>query len=539
MSSRWSAAPSPASAARSTSCSDPRSASCASPSAPASSAASPCRTSAIPSAASTSTPSPGWSGPTPACCSRAWSAGTSATAAAWKAEWVALPEVCLLTDDGDRAGRRARRRASRSTPPGCARTCRHYTGSEQALAAAHRSARQARGAARPAGRPGRGSRAGPLDARRARRRRPAQCRGVRRDGARHRRRRGDGRSRRGPCAALPVTRRVRHGRDRAAARSRSPSCPPRCCRRRAWPTASGCAGPLLVKRDDLTGFAVGGNKIRQLELLLARGAASSRPTCSSPAARSARTSCRPPPRPRRTPGCATSWSSPGRPSSCSVAPQPRRGAGAGAPSRAGPATRTGPRSTPRCRSSPPSSRRPAPARTSCPRGGANAVRRQRLPARVRRGLRAARGVPGAAPTVVVASRLRRHPRRARRRERRARPAVPPRRGVSVSRPPERARARGPRRSPARSALAAGSRAPGPGDVAARRRPRSRPRHRSEAGAGRGGEPHCAAAGLVLDPVYTAKALAALPARARHRARAVLAHRRPARRRRRTDEGAPR
>jgi D-cysteine desulfhydrase len=33
--------------------------------------------------------------------------------------------------------------------------------------------------------------------------------------------------------------------------------------------ALGLAGPLLVKRDDLTGFAVAGNKARQLELLLA------------------------------------------------------------------------------------------------------------------------------------------------------------------------------------------------------------------------------------------------------------------------------
>lgn len=32
--------------------------------------------------------------------------------------------------------------------------------------------------------------------------------------------------------------------------------------------ALGLPGPLLVKRDDLTGFAVGGNKIRQLELLV-------------------------------------------------------------------------------------------------------------------------------------------------------------------------------------------------------------------------------------------------------------------------------
>jgi D-cysteine desulfhydrase len=33
--------------------------------------------------------------------------------------------------------------------------------------------------------------------------------------------------------------------------------------------ALGLPGPLLVKRDDLTGFAAGGNKVRQLELLVA------------------------------------------------------------------------------------------------------------------------------------------------------------------------------------------------------------------------------------------------------------------------------
>lgn len=37
--------------------------------------------------------------------------------------------------------------------------------------------------------------------------------------------------------------------------------------------ALGVAGPLLVKRDDLTGFALGGNKVRQLELLVGQATA--------------------------------------------------------------------------------------------------------------------------------------------------------------------------------------------------------------------------------------------------------------------------
>ncbi|HEY7858099.1 MAG TPA: pyridoxal-phosphate dependent enzyme [Candidatus Nanopelagicales bacterium] len=37
--------------------------------------------------------------------------------------------------------------------------------------------------------------------------------------------------------------------------------------------ALGLTGPLLVKRDDLTGFALGGNKIRQLELLVGQARA--------------------------------------------------------------------------------------------------------------------------------------------------------------------------------------------------------------------------------------------------------------------------
>jgi hypothetical protein len=65
-------------------------------------------------------------------------------------------------------------------------------------------------------------------------------------------------------------------------------------------------GLLLVKRDDLTGFAFGGNKARLLEFLVAAAAGGERTLCS-PAERRARTSA-PPPRPRpAAPGSAASW----------------------------------------------------------------------------------------------------------------------------------------------------------------------------------------------------------------------------------------
>ena len=65
-------------------------------------------------------------------------------------------------------------------------------------------------------------------------------------------------------------------------------------------------GPLLVKRDDLTGFAFGGNKARLLEFLVARRSRRALTRCS-PAVRRARTSA-PPPRPRpAAPGWPASW----------------------------------------------------------------------------------------------------------------------------------------------------------------------------------------------------------------------------------------
>ena len=67
------------------------------PTTAAPSAASPCRTSATPRAASTSTRWRDWSGPTPACSLEGMVAGHERDGRGWKAEWVALPEVCLLT----------------------------------------------------------------------------------------------------------------------------------------------------------------------------------------------------------------------------------------------------------------------------------------------------------------------------------------------------------------------------------------------------------------------------------------------------------
>ena len=94
---RWSAPPWRASATRCTSCSDRRSASCASPPRPAPSAASPCRTSGIRSAASTWTPWPGWSARNAGVLLEGMVGGHERDGRGWKAEWVALPEVCLLT----------------------------------------------------------------------------------------------------------------------------------------------------------------------------------------------------------------------------------------------------------------------------------------------------------------------------------------------------------------------------------------------------------------------------------------------------------
>lgn len=54
---------------------------------------------------------------------------------------------------------------------------------------------------------------------------------------------------------------------------------------------------LYIKRDDLTGTALGGNKVRKLEFLLADAQARGRTWCSPPAAPSPTTPCSPPPAP--------------------------------------------------------------------------------------------------------------------------------------------------------------------------------------------------------------------------------------------------
>ena len=61
------------------------------------SAASPCRTSETPRAANISTPWPAWCAPRPRCCTEGMVAGHERDGRGWKAEWVALPEVCLLS----------------------------------------------------------------------------------------------------------------------------------------------------------------------------------------------------------------------------------------------------------------------------------------------------------------------------------------------------------------------------------------------------------------------------------------------------------
>ena len=125
------------------------------PSATASSAASRCRTSGTRSAASTSTPCPGWSAPTPVCCSKGWSGSTSATAAAGRPSGSRCPRCACSRRPHCRAavalleGLEVDAQAMRANLDG-------YTGSEHALAAAERRglghARRARG---PAGGPGR------------------------------------------------------------------------------------------------------------------------------------------------------------------------------------------------------------------------------------------------------------------------------------------------------------------------------------------------------------------------------------------------
>ena len=185
----------------------------------------------------------------------------------WKAEWVALPEVCLLTGTALGlartllGGSRGPRRRDGRQP----RTLRRPAHLRARARGAGRAPRQAR---RPGPAPGRARR------RRRRRRRGRGARGrvgrggARVDGARPGRHRGpDGR--RGGGAGP-------RGSGGGGRVTWLPRLPPRLAlgtlptplveapRLRA---ELGC-GPLRIKRDDLAGFGIAGNKTRPLEYLL-------------------------------------------------------------------------------------------------------------------------------------------------------------------------------------------------------------------------------------------------------------------------------
>jgi hypothetical protein len=80
---------------------------------------------------------------------------------------------------------------------------------------------------------------------------------------------------------------------------------------------SGVVGAeVWIKRDDLTGFALGGNKARKIEFLL-RTRAPKAPTPSLPSAGDSRTTRERSPRPHRPRGCdAISCRWPRPPASC-------------------------------------------------------------------------------------------------------------------------------------------------------------------------------------------------------------------------------
>ena len=88
------------------------------------------------------------------------------------------------------------------------------------------------------------------------------------------------------------------------------------------------AGPLYIKRDDLTGFGVAGNKARALEFLLGAALAAA-PTCSSRRAARRRTSVRPRRWPPRVVGMDCDLVFPGEPPDAGA--QHGAGAGRGSP----------------------------------------------------------------------------------------------------------------------------------------------------------------------------------------------------------------
>ena len=245
---------------------------------------------------------------------------------------MALPEVCLLTADGAARSPRSCWPAWRSTGSAMRRNLDGYTGSEQRPGRCSRP-RLGKHAARAALQTAL-STAVPPDGRWATRCSEAGLLRPRR-----------------PSPLAPDTGAAGEMVDLVVAEPRRPGRGGRRGRDRdgrqlaVLPTplveaprladALGLSRSLLVKRDDLTGFAVAGNKARQLELLIAERGCRRMPTSWSPAARSARTSCRPRPPRRRTPGwgacvvLAGDARRPRRP------PQPRRRDARGAPSCAG------------------------------------------------------------------------------------------------------------------------------------------------------------------------------------------------------------
>ena len=134
-------------------------------------------------------------------------------------------------------------------------------------------------------------------------------------------------------------RRRSHGRDAAAAPELAVLPTPLRAGTRGWTEALGSPGRCWVKRDDLTGFAVAGNKARAARVPARRRGRARAPTSWSPAAAPARTSCRPPPRlPARRAGLRLLVS----PGAAPAAPHPNLAlaAGRGAPGCARPATPT-------------------------------------------------------------------------------------------------------------------------------------------------------------------------------------------------------
>ena len=261
---------------------------------------------------------------------------------------------------------------------------------------------------------------------------------------------------------------------------------------------------MLVKRDDLTGFAVAGNKARQLEFLVAEALAAGADTLVT-GGTPGRTSSRPPPRPRPFAGLRCTLVLARRRDGADVHPNLRRRRvgrqvrWTGDPDRSSvdrALSAIGPE---------------LPAQGACPTSSPrwrDRHRRARLPPRRRRAARAAPpGFLAELPVVVC-------------------PPVRVGRWPGSS-PGAVARGRPLRAVGARSAVPGGPRTADPHARAGGRRPARRtpptpddvslvdargPGHAvpsPEGAAAADAALRCA--GLVLDPVYTAKALAVLPA----------------------------